>query len=221
MPRQPFLPRYAAAPYEIGPGSLDARPELAALIGRCIGLWSEVELRMALIMAALLKANTEPAVALYLSIKNARVQKDALRAVAATTLNDDERLTFSAVLNVFGSIESERDALAHGIFGVSAEIPDGVLWSTTSDQASFLVKEVRSRMAKDGWTATPDANLRKSLFVYRKSDLELLYENIDRLDNMLFKLLIYLLGPDLNAGEYRQLCEEPHIARELSRLRDK
>ena len=47
-------------------------------------------------------------------------------------------------------------------------------------------------------------------------------ESINRLDNMLFKLLIYLTRSRSETLENTaNSCEEPHIARELSRLRDK
>ena|ERR1700730_15641007 len=49
MPRKPFLGFYQPGmDYAIGPDAIAKRPELAALVGRCIAIWSDVELQMAL-----------------------------------------------------------------------------------------------------------------------------------------------------------------------------
>src|SRR5829696_3925986 len=139
MPRQPYLPTYSHATFTIGPRTLDERPELAALVGRCIALWTEVELQMALILAAVLKANTAGAVAVFLALKNVRTRRDVLEAAAKATLSGEALKIFGAFLTYHRSVETQRNDLAHGIFGVAEAIPDAILWTTTSDDVALLL----------------------------------------------------------------------------------
>ena len=79
MPRKPFLGFYQPGmAYDIGPDAIAKRPELAALVGQCIAMWSDVELQMALSLGAILKTNSDAAVALFLAIKTSKAQRDAL-----------------------------------------------------------------------------------------------------------------------------------------------
>ena len=73
MPRRPFLQVAKSAKsgmsYAIGPGQINSRPELASLVGQCIAMWTEIELQMGLSLGAILKTNSEAAVALFLAAK--------------------------------------------------------------------------------------------------------------------------------------------------------
>jgi hypothetical protein len=58
MPRKPFLQIYKPGMhYAIGPNAIGDRPELASLVGRCIAIWSDIELQVGLSLGAILKAN--------------------------------------------------------------------------------------------------------------------------------------------------------------------
>jgi hypothetical protein len=78
MPRQPFLPTYKHAKYTLEQDSLSKRPEIATLIARCIGLWTHVEIQMAMLLSAIMKSDTASAIALFLSLRASRSQTDAL-----------------------------------------------------------------------------------------------------------------------------------------------
>jgi hypothetical protein len=76
MPRQPLLYIRADAEFRIPANALLERPELAALIGQCIAFWSQVEAQLAVMLSAIMKANTEPAAAVFLSIRNSRALRN-------------------------------------------------------------------------------------------------------------------------------------------------
>ncbi|MGI8569815.1 MAG: hypothetical protein ACR2KT_12485 [Methylocella sp.] len=63
-------------------GVLESRPKAAALIAECIADWTEVELQIARLLAAMLQANVQPAIALYLSLANERAKREALNSIA-------------------------------------------------------------------------------------------------------------------------------------------
>ena len=87
MPRQPLTKRYPQIKPTFGPGFLEDRPKAAALVARCIALWTEVEREEARLLATMLRANTEPAIAMFLALRSSRVQFDVLEAVATVVLN--------------------------------------------------------------------------------------------------------------------------------------
>ena len=91
MPRQPLLTRYPNAGIAFGAEFLAERPKAAALIAECITGWTEVELQVARLLAQMLKANTEPTIALYLSLANERAKREALNSIADYVLSADDR----------------------------------------------------------------------------------------------------------------------------------
>jgi hypothetical protein len=93
------------------------------------------------------------------------------------------------------------------------------LWTESQSQIQFLLKEVGAKLAQSLWTVPDDSRARERFFFYREIDLEQLINEIRSLNNYLFKFQQYLLDPIGNASEYRQLCSEPPIAREILRLK--
>ena len=61
MPRQPFLPTYANARPRFPANALRQRSLIAAAVGECVVMWSHVEVQMALVLSAIMKAQSEPA----------------------------------------------------------------------------------------------------------------------------------------------------------------
>ena len=119
MARQPLAKKYPSVKPSFGPGFLEDRPHAAAIIARCIALWSDVEAEMARLLATLLQANTEPVVAVFLSIQSSRAQSDALNAAAEVVLNESDYELFGAIMSVARSVEKDRNDLAHGQYGGS------------------------------------------------------------------------------------------------------
>jgi len=186
MPRKPFLGFYQPGmAYAIGPDAIANRPELAALVGQCIAMWSDVELQMALSLGAILKTNSDAAVALFLAIKTSKTQRDALSVVAPLLLRGDDLDAFEALLSVYEGLEKQRNALAHGLFGVSDAIPDALLWSDMQDHANFLIN-VYLNEYKGEPLPDPHQKLRKDMFVYERQDLEELLCNLMELQKAVF-----------------------------------
>jgi hypothetical protein len=77
MPRQPLMYVRPQAKYRTPTNPLAERPELAALIAECIAYWSHVEAYLAILLSAIMKAETGIASAVFLSIRNSRAQRCA------------------------------------------------------------------------------------------------------------------------------------------------
>ncbi len=221
MPRQPIANKYPKVKATFGPGFLEDRPANAALVGRCIGLWSVFDLELARLLATLLKANTEAAVAVFLAIQNARVQGAVLVAAAETVLNEKDFDLFSALMVVVVSVEKERNALAHGIFGGSEHIKDGVAWINPSHLSRYQVQSKSKGVTKENqeW-------VNSKIFVYEPADLETIARDIESLQLSVSAFIGYVHAgldeppapADWLAERYLKLCSEPRIRYALDQL---
>jgi hypothetical protein len=134
-------------------------------------MWTDIELRMALALGAILKADNPASVALFLAIRTSPTRREALSAISRLLLTGNDLDAFEALLIVYQSLEKQRNALAHGVFGYSDSIPDALLWDSIQNHADFLLNVY---VAEYKGTPLPDPHerLRKNMFVYRRKDLE-------------------------------------------------
>jgi hypothetical protein len=172
-------------PYAVGPGVIAQRPELASLIAQCIAMWNDAELQMALSLGAILKTNSDAAVALFLAIKTSRTQRDALSSVARLLLSGADLDAFDALLIVYEGLEKQRNALAHGLYGVVDSLPDAILWTDIQDHSNFIIN-VLAKEYQGTPVADPHEKLRKDMFVYRRDDLVELLAALTELQKAVF-----------------------------------
>jgi hypothetical protein len=140
MARQPINSRLPSTGIALGPGALAERPRAAAIIAQCITEWTEVELQTARLLAAMLNADSQPAIALYLSLANARAKREALDAIANMVFSGDYLLLYKAVIKAKLSVEKQRTDLAHGLFGIPSDDNEGVIWISTQDRIKHMLK---------------------------------------------------------------------------------
>lgn len=222
MARQPLYKKYPRVKPTFGPGFLERRPEAGALIARCIALWSDVEAELARLLATLLHANTEPAIAVFLAIQSSRAQTAVLDAAAKVVLNEKDYELFGALMIITSSVEKERNALAHGRYGGSDQVPDGILWINSVDLTRHTIQ-----VNAVGVTDEAMDSLRKKVFVYELGDLETIARDIENIHQQIGFFVGYLssrhndppASDEWREERYRQLCAEPRVQQELSRLR--
>lgn len=223
MPRQPYLsivPLSKGTAIDVGSKSIGQRPELETIIGNCLLVWPHVEAEMALLLGQLLGAENAAALAVFRAIRHSRTQREAISEAAAVAVSAVDQELITAILNVHKSIELERNALTHGHFGTSSKITDGILWMNTND---YVAIRARITIAKD--SALDDArysDLLSRIWVYRSSDLKTIFEDMKELADIWYNLIVFLQtdsGSQLRADRYRVLCDRPHVAQELVKLR--
>lgn len=220
MPRQPFLPQYQNAEFRFGIRHIKSIPDIAQGVGECIMLWSYVDLQMAMLLASILKTDTEPAAAMFLALKNARAQREVMIAAAKATLQDEALEAFEAVMNVYRGLSAQRADLAHGLFTVCKEISEGALWTSTTDHAKGTL-QILANIGDENYKVALQ-NLKRDTFVYKIDDLERLYEQVAELWHAVFNLASYITHPrsSLTVGLFHQLCALPQIQQEIARLRE-
>jgi hypothetical protein len=209
--RQPLraLPQYKDAIPIFGVGAIEHRPVAAQIVARCITYWTVVEASSADLLAVMLKANTEPAIALYLSLQNARAKTDALQAIATTTLEAEDLKLALALLAHKTAVEKRRNDLAHGVFGFSNTIPDGLLWITTTDYSHYNARRMGIEMTDEltGW-------LEDHIYVYEIGALETVARKIETLEKIVTGVVGYLrlTDPAARVSKFAELSAALKLA---------
>jgi hypothetical protein len=193
MPRKPLPKHLYGRPLNLDFDAISARPEQAALIGRCVAVWSIIEAEMAVLLGVLLKSDTEAAIAVYLTIRRATARIDAINAACRATLNARDIELIDAVLIEHQSCEAERNALAHGYFGSTNELPDAVLWIDNTKASHFMVEFVlSSERCVFRRIGDSRAKMSNNMFYYTSKDLNLIIRQFIRLGVILRDVMMYL-----------------------------
>ncbi|VWB52110.1 hypothetical protein BST28156_02421 [Burkholderia stagnalis] len=218
-PRKPLTRSYPDAKVTMGVGYIEDRPKAAALVGRIITSWADVEVQVTRLLAELMGANIPQVAAVFGSLRNSRTQSDALGAAAEVVLNGNDLLLFQAYILRKASLEKERNDLAHGCFGVSVNIPDHIIWVSQSDLLAFNAAHKANQNIFD---------LREKQFVYELGSLERIAREIAEFYDQLGFLTGYLsarhngpAGEAFRATRYNELCNQPHIKDALKSIQAK
>lgn len=222
MARQPFLPVFANAAYAMGPHELATRPEFAAAVGKCIGIWTYVDVEMGDMFSLLLDTQSDAALDVFLTLRRSTSQREALAVAAKHSLPPGEVMTaFEALMVVYRSLEGQRNDLAHGCFGIVSDDPTLLLWIDVKHHVHFQT-DVMLKQKLGVKEDQRHARLKANLFVYRMSDLNALYENMSDFWWAAFWFNGLLREPKKDGWreEFQKLCASPQIQREISRLNE-
>ena len=216
-PKQPIKTRYSKAKPTFGTSFLEERPECAVIIARCISIWSYIDNDFALLLAAILGINTQPALAMFLAIQNSRTQIDVLNAAAEVSLSESDYELMSAILNIRSAYEKERNSLVHGLYGWSNIVKNGILWM----EQKYSVRHTATVWSSD-YQDMDQSRITKHTFVYEPEDLETIAINFEWLHQMIGFFRGYISSDNFpwRVERYHQLCAEPRLSKELARMRE-
>jgi hypothetical protein len=224
MARQPFSylrAKYPGGDIAIGTFALGERPKLESIIAKCLMAWPVAESELALTLGQLLGIGSEPALAVFSTLRRSTAQRDAVAAAAEVALKDspDDLKLLTAMLDVHKSTEAERTALSHGHFGIYDKLPDAILWMTTADYVQLKAKR---HLALHAFTEEMKTDLFSRIFVYREDDLAKIYDDIACCAAMWPHAINWLHSHSRQREVlYRQLCEQTRIAQALTKPRRK
>jgi hypothetical protein len=100
---------------------------LASRLGVAIATWAEVEVRLVLMLTALLKTTAPAAIAMVRIVRSSKTQIDLIEAVGRKSLVDPELELFEAIINISVRTLNKRNLLAHDPWGHCDELPDALL----------------------------------------------------------------------------------------------
>ena len=213
---------YAKSSLVFGPAHIARKPKIAEAIGRCIVTWSYNEWLMALLLAAVMQANSRASVAIFLSLKNYRTQKDVLEAAANATLTGEDRDIFDAILLQYGGLQTQRADVAHGIFGHAdvANHDEIVPWIEAKNLSQDWLDQFHSGQPMSKSDEPDNLAQNRGASIYRLKDLEQMEEDMRNLFRS--QLLFYTdlaLPSEMNAVSVRQDCKTSHMANALAQVR--
>jgi hypothetical protein len=177
----------------LGSGARLARPEHIAKIGLCLTLWPDIDLQLALLLAALTHADTAPMMAVYSVIRRATGRYEAIRAAASVSVNFRGQSIISAIMSFTQTVEGHRNDIAHGHWGIVEEIPDVIVWIHGSHAISTHVDK---RMT-DGRGHQYHINFDTShLFYYKIEHFDEIMKDIRSLRNILQAFTLHASNRD-------------------------
>ncbi len=156
------------------PEKVIERPEVAARIAQCIACWSLVEIETSRLFARLFGRgpDLEAGVALYNSFAGANHKERAIKVLARSGKGRACYEIIDALLKVIESQRKIRDKIAHWCWGISDQIPDGLV---LVDPKDILLHEARiTKKYQQG--ELPSVEERQLpvdiVYVYRIADLQ-------------------------------------------------
>jgi len=219
MARQPFLPTYKDTPTSMGADIIEKLPKVAELVGRITTNWSWLDLQLSLALGSLLGVENAAAVAVFLSLRNHRAKRDALRAASEKTLALELKELFDAILKVHNELDKQRNDVMHCVWGSADKTPDGLIWSSLQNHANMLINDYH--LEKSGKLVAKDrpAQITKDYFIIKYKDLEKLNSDIIKLGRVVSKFHVCLRYQKNSVGKsaYNKLLEEPMLKKALAR----
>ena len=155
----------------MGSELIEQLPEVAQWVGRIAINWSGVELQFALALGSMLGVESEAAVALFLSLRNHRAQRDGLKAAGRKSLSEGDWSMFEALLDVHSELDKQRNDVVHGVWGRSEATPDGIIWSSLQDHANMTINAYHREADRPSYEEVT-THITKDFFVVRYRDLE-------------------------------------------------
>lgn len=219
MARQPFLPKYKNASSKMGADLIETLPKVAELVGRIAINWSGVDLNLSLTLGSLLGVESAASVAVFLSLKNHRAQRDALRAASEKTLTGNLKELFDAILKIHEELDKQRNDVVHCVWGHSDATPDGIIWSSLQNHANMLINDYH--LEKNGKLEAENraTQITKDYFVVRYADLEKLNSEIISLCRAIANFHVHHRYQSKPAGinAYNELINDSKIQEVLGR----
>jgi len=102
--------------FVIAPNAAAQEPELAALVAQAISICSESDYYLGRALIDMLGPRAAPAFAIYEALAWGYSKKQALRAAAAISLDDQDCKLFDAILKLYGQDESQRNKFSHWLW---------------------------------------------------------------------------------------------------------
>jgi hypothetical protein len=186
--------------------SAEQRPALAMKIVNVLSAWSHLETRVGWVFSRMLGAEEEKGIAIYNALSNlgAHTVEQVFDAVAAKALNQEQRDFAQAIRGMTKSVRDRRNPIAHGVWGISTDMPDALLLRSPRESLRATGNLLR-RLEADFNSSKPLASMSKELagdeigeiFVYREKDFVALIDDIETINQAWRDLDAYVYGPSL------------------------
>ena len=107
---------------------IKSKPEHCRVIGECLMAWTEIDMYLGVLLAVIMQANTDTTIAVFSTIRRSSARNEAIEKAASHALHYTDYQLVKALLMYVSTVEKARNDLAHGFWGISHEIEDGLAW---------------------------------------------------------------------------------------------
>lgn len=157
----------------MGWAHIKERPKLAARIAAISALWTEIDVLLGSIIAYVLGVDAVIAVTLYLSIENEGSKMGMIDGLAQKKLTKSEYEELAKLLAKIRKRRKDRNNLVHGIWGISEEFVDELVWQDPREAIS-LVADIFQIANK---IITPKPEIKPNYMLYSVTDFDQIEKN--------------------------------------------
>jgi hypothetical protein len=210
------------------------RPELALQVALVISNWSYVENSIGRLLSFMMGVKAEVGIAMYTSLMGGSSQDAVLEAVAQNYYSQERLDVFHAVKKCTDGPKRQRNYIAHGLWGYSAEMPDCLLWlpakealKNTAEFHGVVAQQIVAKARGEEGLPTPLGGVHLGhVMVYREADFNSLCSEISKVNDYWDLLLTCQIGravlPEITRRYdelFEKLCNEPPIHAALEKIR--
>ena len=193
---QPYPKHIKNPKLDIGAAAIK-RPKHLMMGMHIISNHSQVDSMLALAFSNLLGSDPAPTIAILNSLRNGRIKREAMEALAKDVLDEEDMKVFRAVLSFSASVEKERNRLAHWIWGIDDQIPDHVVLVNPSkvNKINTMVTVLKSKGNNNFEVSEVEEvmeAIRKSCLVYSIANLQAIEHKMVQAVTAALNLEIYL-----------------------------
>lgn len=165
------------ATYFTGPEAPVMRPDLAPLVAAVISHWSFIERDLGVTIGRVMHVEVAgAALSMFYALGSTRTRIDALNGAVEVTLEPNVIVLYERVMKEVRACARERNAIAHGLWGWSDDLPDALLLVEQYTEAHLFGASLRARL--------PD-KAKAPVMVYRKPDFEGIISRMTRVRGLL------------------------------------
>lgn len=185
---------------------------MAAVIACTISTWAITEQQLASLLAHFLRSDVRAGVSMFLKVSSPEARRSMLDGAAKASLSDKNYELFSLVSRAIQPVRKRRNEYAHGLWGVSADLPHHLLWTPQEDAIMRFAEMQEAELNVDPRRFADLAKTHKSILVYSKQDLVDDGNRAQQANHCLVNLKLVLTrqgGPDGEA--LRKLLASPLV----------
>lgn len=186
------------------------RPDLAILIARVATTWTWVEEALGRLFVQVLGTHARTGLMMYQALSSTAAQKAVLRAAAADRLTPEMQQKLEAALKDFQSAARRRNAIVHGLWRLSDDHPDALVWCDVGDHLFdhgdfWAGYRAHAERGEEFEFARNFKGTKKRMLLYKKQDfldvLEAIVDVGNRLQSLIRETDAALYSRKKQAGE--------------------
>ena len=204
---------------KFGPDAMKWNAELMRLIGEIVARWGAIEAQLGIVLANMMRADTEIAMAMFLALESPSAKRDMLDGAASERFSGKELLLFQALRILAWRIYKERNLIAHTTWGSIDGLPDALL---RVPHKALLKKEAAFSAVgfkhTHGIPIDPEKVFLNTelVMVYRAHDFQQICDRAEKIARHLEYFLTWLWIA--NDPVFQRLCNEPDVREVLVHL---